>query len=244
MIYFVTYATHSEGMFEKLVNNKFNISVEVLGWGTKYTGHTDKYRGVLAYLKSRKDDDIVCFVDGFDSEIVKPESEIYMRFRESESKVLFSNASTYENTFARWLFPPCKNGHIINTGLYMGFTKYLKVLLQHALQSTCKDDQLNMNRLCELHDFIDVDTNERIFKNMPNEETDACILSYPGQMMTPRKFLFSRTIYTQYFIEVIVLVLLLGAYKIPSLRWYVAVLIAVLFLLFFTGKIDSSCVIA
>ena len=245
MIYFVTYATHSEGMFEKLVNNKFGIHVDVVGWGTKYTGHTDKYRGVLDYLKSKKDDDIVCFVDGFDSEFVKPEKDIYLRFMESGSKVIVSKDVPIKFAMvSKFIFPTCKNVNI-NTGLYIGYVKYLKVLLNDALQSTCKDDQLIMSRLCERHDFIDIDTKYILFENdTPAPTDDPCIVSYPGQIMTWRKVVFNVKSNSQYFVDIVALVLLLVAYKVPSIRLYVAVLLLVILFFFTTGRVDSSCIIA
>ena len=247
MIHFVTYATHSEGMFEKLVNNKFGIHVDVVGWGTKYTGHTDKYRGVLDYLKSKKDDDIVCFVDGFDSEFVKPEKDIYLRFMESGSKVIFSEDGVPLKyaMFMKFIFPPCKNGLTLNTGMYMGYVKYIKVLLQDALDATCKDDQLIMSRLCERHDFIDIDTKHTLFKNDIRAPTDdPCIVSYPGQIVTWRKVVFTTRAYSQYFVDIVALVLLLVAYKVPSTRLYVAGLLLVILFFFTTGRVDSSCIIA
>ena len=247
MIHFVTYATHSEGMFEKLINNKFNIHVDVVGWGTKYTGHTDKYRGILSYLKSKKDDDIVCFVDGFDSEFVKPEKDIYLRFMESGSKVIFSEDGVPAKyaVFTKFIFPPCKNGINLNTGMYMGYVKYIKILLRDALVATCSDDQVIMSRLCEQHDFIDIDTKHTIFKNdVRASSDDPCIVSYPGQIVTWRKVVFTIKAYIQYFVDIIALVLLLVAYKVPSTRVTVAVLLSLLMFVFTTGRVDSSCVIA
>ena len=43
-IHYITYATHSMGMFENLVNNKYNIEIKVLGWGTKWNGFLDKVK--------------------------------------------------------------------------------------------------------------------------------------------------------------------------------------------------------
>ena len=36
----VTYANKSEGMFEKLLNNEFGVSIKVLGWNKKWEGNT------------------------------------------------------------------------------------------------------------------------------------------------------------------------------------------------------------
>jgi hypothetical protein len=129
--------------------------------------------------------------------------------------------------------------------MYMGYAKYIKVLLQDALVATCNDDQVIMSRLCERHDFIDIDTKHTLFKNKNSASThDACIVSYPGQIVTWRKVVFTIKAYIQYFVDLIALVLLLVAYKVPSTRVTVAVLLSVLMFVFTTGRVDSSCVIA
>ena len=48
----ITYATHSYGNFEELVNNKYGIKVIVLGWGKKWKGFTDKFNAVYKYSKN------------------------------------------------------------------------------------------------------------------------------------------------------------------------------------------------
>jgi hypothetical protein len=57
-------------MFEELVNNEFGVPIKVLGWGTKWNGFSDKSKGLVEHLKTKNDDDdIVVFVDGFDSKV-------------------------------------------------------------------------------------------------------------------------------------------------------------------------------
>ena len=67
----ITYATHSEGSFEELTHNKFGVEVTVLGMDPKWNGFMDKIEGVLKYLQTLPDDELVVFVDGFDSYIKK-----------------------------------------------------------------------------------------------------------------------------------------------------------------------------
>ena len=62
----ITYANKSQGMFEELVNNKFGVPIKVLGWGTKWKGFSDKTEGVLKYLETKNDTDIIVFLDGLD----------------------------------------------------------------------------------------------------------------------------------------------------------------------------------
>ena len=47
MIQVVTYATHSQGMFDELMNNQYGVDVKVLGWGEKWNGFKDKFIGFI-----------------------------------------------------------------------------------------------------------------------------------------------------------------------------------------------------
>ena len=67
----VTYANKSQGMFEELVKNDFDVPIKVLGWGRKWNGYSDKSKGLLEYMKTKNDEDIIVFVDGFDTKINK-----------------------------------------------------------------------------------------------------------------------------------------------------------------------------
>ena len=40
-----------------------------IGWDTKWNGHKDKYKGILKYIESKNEDDIIVFLDGFDTKI-------------------------------------------------------------------------------------------------------------------------------------------------------------------------------
>jgi hypothetical protein len=75
----VTYANKSQGMFEELVKNEFGVPVKVLGWGKKWNGYSDKSKGLLEYMKTKNDEDIIVFVDGFDSKINKPITDVVDR---------------------------------------------------------------------------------------------------------------------------------------------------------------------
>ena len=55
----VTYANKSSGMFEELVNNEHGVKVKVLGMGNKWNGYSDKSKGLLEYMKTKRDDDII-----------------------------------------------------------------------------------------------------------------------------------------------------------------------------------------
>ena len=65
-----TYANHSAGRFDELVNNDF-AHVDVMGWGTPWKGYQDKTNGIIEYANSRHPEEIIIYLDGFDSRIVK-----------------------------------------------------------------------------------------------------------------------------------------------------------------------------
>ena len=67
----VTYATHRQGMLSQLLNNRYSIHVNVLGWGQPWNGYTDKLIGIRDFCEHIPQTDIVIFVDAFDTVIHK-----------------------------------------------------------------------------------------------------------------------------------------------------------------------------
>jgi len=188
----VTYANKSVGMFEELVNNDHNVKVKVLGMGNKWNGFLDKYKGVLEYMETKKDDDIIVFLDGFDTKINKDISNVKSLFESYECKVLISkNPDIFDRYFNIYgAMPKCDNKHIGNVGMYMGYVKHLTILLKESLKPKCQDDQYNLNALCKKYDFIKIDDKELIFKNFSpldkKESVNSIFISYPGSITLER----------------------------------------------------------
>ena len=219
----VTYATHSEGSFEELLNSEYPI--EVIGWGTKWNGFMDKFRGVQSYIETLKDDEIVIFLDGFDSMINKDLSDLVNVFTTLDCKVLVSheNKSGLSNFLpkdvhkyiTRSVFGTCKDGETANTGLYMGYVKELKQIINKVLLGTSDDDQRNFNQLCSNFPFLKVDTQNIIFENCPNLSEAKKSPAYFTQV--PANLTLNRTVrsfkeYSKYFILEVLLVLILIFY--------------------------------
>ena len=144
----ITYATHSYGTFEDLVNNDLNIEVKVFGWGTKWNGFMDKFKVPREYFNTLNDDDIVIFVDGFDSKIIKSLDIAEKRFKSMNCRILISEVP-YIQRSGMFKYFSCKMhfheklselfssdniDHIANTGLYMGYVKDLKFLFDQIIQ--------------------------------------------------------------------------------------------------------------
>tara|TARA_A100001015_G_C14890119_1_gene672052 strand:+ start:13 stop:735 length:723 start_codon:yes stop_codon:yes gene_type:complete len=212
-VHVITYATHSQGFYQNLINNKYNIELITLGYGYKWNGLRDKPLAILNYIKYLPDDDIVIFVDGFDTIIKKPLNIILQRFNEmvsdGKTKVLLSKEQCYnkqDNMFFRYFFKyfqykvySYKNNIIVNSGLYMGYVKNLKILLYpHNYNYNPNIDQILMNRIYPNYDFIKVDINNRIFFNCPvymNTISDACFIQYPGEFNLQR---IKRAVFVDY----------------------------------------------
>jgi len=150
----VTYATHSEGLFDDLVRNK---DVTVIGYGDKWEGFIKKANTILTYLNTVADDEIVVIIDGFDS-IIKKVKNLEDTFKSMNCKVLVSREdesglSTILPEFihsyvTNKVFGTCKNNETANSGLIIGYVKYLKIVWGIISKGTSTDDQRNLNQSC------------------------------------------------------------------------------------------------
>jgi hypothetical protein len=213
----ITYATHSFGGFDTLIETVPDIVV--LGWAKKWNGFMDKFKGVLEYLESVvPDNEVVMVVDGFDTIAKKDLSEVETIFKSMNCKILVSQDPA-DNYFTKKVYTTCY-GTTINTGLYMGYCKNIKKLLTEALQSGEEDDQRAMNMICNrINDqsFIKVDTDHIIFENCYNnsncvKRSRAYIIGTPGEISISRYFRGIREYYRFFVPEILVLVLVLFMY--------------------------------
>jgi len=212
----ITYATHSFGRFDTLVQSMPDIVV--LGWGTKWNGFMGRCKGVLEYLESVPDDEIVMVVDGFDTIINKDLSDVEKVFKSMNCKILVSK-DPVDNYFSKKVYTTC-NGTTFNAGLYMGYCKNIKKLLTEVLQSGEEDDQRAMNIICNrINDqsFIKIDTEYIIFENCYNnsncvKKSRAYIVGTPGEISISRYVRGIKEYYKFFVPEILVLVLVLFMY--------------------------------
>lgn len=238
----VTVATHSEGTFDKIINNNFGINVKVLGYGEKWKGFDMKIRLVYNYIKNLPDDKIIIFIDGFDSIIngtIEQAEDIFMR---NNYKVVFSNC--YQEYIGHLLFPSCIGNNIANVGLYMGYVKYLKIILSDILNKKCKDDQVNLNNSCKKYDFIQIDYKNEIFlntriKNIKNEK--AIFISHPGTFTFKRMW---RAIfeYGQFFLTYIIILYLIIVYFLYKNNKKIYIILLSIMSILYYILMDKTCI--
>lgn len=186
----ITYATHSEGLFDELINNKYNIPIIVLGYGDKWNGFMDKLKKVYNYIKKLEDNEIIICIDGFDTYINQPENIIKERFLNLNSDIVLSKDSELVGNYTtKKIFGTCKDNLIANGGLYMGYNKDIKKLLKHIIETNySNDDQVNLNKACSNFDNIKIDKEKKLFHNLDyyeryfNNKSDSCFVSIPGAL--------------------------------------------------------------
>jgi len=240
-IYFVTYATHEAGMFKKLINNNYNVKIDVLGYKTKWKGFMDKIIALEKYSGKKNPNSIIVFLDGFDTLINKDVSRLEKDFKEFNTRIVVSyHPETIPKFILEKVFTTCDGKNIANSGLYMGYAKDVNIMCKKMLSIKTKDDQRSMNIVLKDLDFK-VDENNIIFKNyyLRKEKSDRInnnnnnnnnhnpyFVSYPGGTNNTLKFKtirFLRSIkeYSEYFLYefyILILVILLIVLIIKKYR--------------------------
>lgn len=244
-IHYITVATHSEGMFEQLVNNKYNVKIKVLGYGKKWTGFKMKFELLNEYLKKLPEDEIVVYLDGFDTKLLRNPHNLKKDFLNLNTKILFSKDEKLVGSLTSFMFKNCYDNYIANMGLFMGYVKYLKIILKDLLIEQCKDDQVLINnKACpKYREFIKIDINNKIFQNNSyynNKKTNAYFFQNAGTVTFKRAF---RSIfeYTQFFISIyftvyLILSVILYKYKLHSIYIILTFVFSLIIL-----KADWSC---
>ena len=250
----LTFATHKEGTFDDIINNKFNIPIKVLGYGQKWTGFRMKFDYVYNYIQDLNDNEIVFFIDGFDSYINGDLDVAVERFKNMNETVVFSLQNPISAIFPLELnkilvknaFGSCHNGLIANSGLYVGYVKYLKIFLKEAVLQKCNDDQRNLNTLCKKYDFIKVDRDNKIFKNISNitelEKSNAIFVQFPGtpsfNRITRGIFEYIQFVLVYFILLFLIILIYIFMYVKKPFYYYLITLIIYIYLLF---TIDKSC---
>ena len=190
----ITYATHSEGKFEELINNQLGIKIKVLGWGEKWNGLMSKILKMYEYIQTLPEDDMIIFVDGFDVVITKPINIILQRFNKLNTDILVSKGVDFFG-LEFTIFGTCNSNYYANSGMYMGCNKHIKPVLKYMIDydnlNNINEDQLCFNKACP-HFNIKVDVDKTVFHNVEYidrilvNNIDSCFISTPGEITWTR----------------------------------------------------------
>jgi hypothetical protein len=143
--------------------------------GQEWKGFMMKINLLKEYLNNLNDDDIVCFVDGYDVIILQPVDKIETLFRNSGKKILFSKDTNsdmipFYDLLAKYFFYGQYKNNRLCAGTFIGYVKYLKELHNNICNEyNCNDknldDQVILTEMCNKYNDndIDIDINKEIF---------------------------------------------------------------------------------
>ena len=170
MFYIITYATHSERYFELL--KKSCPDIIVLGYGEKWNGFYDRIKASVSFCKSKQPDDIICFVDGFDSVILTSKEEILEKYKSFHTPLVFSEDIPSNSIIMKYgqdkVFGKCKNKRL-NSGLYVGPAEYI-IDFWKDMQET-DNDQAYASKKCNKIDYVKIDEKQKLFYNYSCADT-------------------------------------------------------------------------
>ncbi len=176
-LYILTVANKSKYYYPYLVQSveKNNNKLITLGFNEKWIGFNTKYKLMFKKLDDFKDDDIVCFVDGFDVICVRDLNELKIDFLNIKNREKCNIIAGYDNVknklasiITSFYFSKNINSTVINAGTYIGYVKdirkFLSFILSQDNNDDLSDDQVLMNSYNKLFpNEIYVDINAEIF---------------------------------------------------------------------------------
>jgi len=165
VLHIVTYVTHSERYFSLL---KDYPGLVILGYGSKWNGPIDKIRGVIKYCNTVNPDDIVLFVQGFDSVILSSVDEILTKYSEFDNNpLIFSKGVNPDTILYKYLLDKLysrnADGYSINTHMYIGPAKKIISFWNEYIDGNIEKYANNIFR--NNPDLVTVDIDYKLFYN-------------------------------------------------------------------------------
>lgn len=177
----LTVATHSQNMFPFLKESceRFGHELIVLGWGDAYKNHHWKDELVSQTIAEFDDDEIICFVDGFDSMVCATPDEMLAELTRMDSDFVMSvdghMSELRWRQYPLWCYFymrcfPAIEGHYVNTGMYIGKVKRIKAWIESVDEhrEDTKSNQLAWIRCMQntpKSTWPTLDSDKRLFYN-------------------------------------------------------------------------------
>ena len=149
--YFVTVATHSANYYDTFIEscNRHNININILGKGETYYGHHMKDDLVIKFTENKNPNDILIFVDAYDSLILVQPEIIIQKFLEKKKNLIVSSESIDKCNFIhKFFYRNYKkiNNKYLNTGIYIGYCGYINTFLKKT-KFFVSEENKNSNQL-------------------------------------------------------------------------------------------------
>jgi hypothetical protein len=170
MFYTVTYATHNERYFELLKQSCPDIVV--LGYGEAWNGGYGKITSIVQFCETKKPNDIICFVDGFDSIILSSKKKILKKYKSLHIPLVISQKSSPSSIFSKYvqdkMYGRYKDKHL-NAGLFMGTAKSIIDFWKDMKET--ENDQAYATQKCNKIDYVKIDDEHKVFYNYSSADT-------------------------------------------------------------------------
>jgi procollagen-lysine,2-oxoglutarate 5-dioxygenase len=187
----VTYASHggSDDRFCRAVESavRHDIPWEILGWGVRWEGLSQKLQASLDYVRGLDPDCIILFSDAFDILFTQPLAAIKKSFERTNANLLFAGECGCWPQVIQDKAKGYRKGHICNTlypksptpykflnsGAWMGYARAAEGLLAAVVKRANSEygmktnDQEMVSDMYIQHQFnISLDWHARIFQCM------------------------------------------------------------------------------
>jgi hypothetical protein len=194
-LHIVTVATEIDYYMPYLIESckKNGKELIILGYKEKWKGFNWRFKLMLNYLKTLNNNDIVCFIDGYDvictrnlaelkNEFIKLKNETNSKIIVSEDKFVKTNLLSNFLRISQYFYFDLCNGLNLNAGTYIGYVYDLIEILQEIYNidpNDNADDQILLTKYCKINNNIYIDTNNKIFLTLGNlfSEIDKEVIS-------------------------------------------------------------------
>jgi len=194
-LYIVTVATSIDYYMPYLIESckRNGKELTVLGLNEKWQGFNWRFKIVNNFLNKINDNDIVCFIDGYDVICTRNLNELkneFIRLKEKNNcRIIISENKTNKNNISYIFmklvfylyFDRCNNINL-NAGTYIGYVKDLKIILNEIYNYNPidnADDQILFTKYCKRNSDLYIDINNEIFLTLDNNfgEIDKLVIS-------------------------------------------------------------------
>ena len=183
----VTVATSESGYMKWLKQSCIRNDTElvVLGMGMKWEGYVTKFQLVNEFLKNEDDRNIICFVDAYDVIMMKNVQKLkedFIRYTEENNCKIICSLAPLGKTgindldnlieeITRKNFSASKDSLRTNSGLYIGYVKELKILLNETTRMRELTGEVDDEKLLNIFygnnkDIISIDVENKFFLNV------------------------------------------------------------------------------
>ena len=183
-LHIVTVSTESKYYFPYLIESckKNNIELTVLGFGEKWQGFNWRFNLMREYLVTLPQDDIVCFVDGYDVICLRDLNELKDNFINIKNRTNCKIIVGYDNIMnkiAKFFTLLYFTGEI-NAGTYIGTCKDILDILKNISDTdNSSDDQKLLNKYNnENKNIIYIDKEGELFGCRINGFNDSSMHKY------------------------------------------------------------------